>query len=99
MASIEPQDVNQFLSHLIETVLQTLTDAGCVEIDAEDSRHVYPTSMGRISSYYYLSHQSMRHFADCLHNDMTFENVLWAMSNAYEFYSQPCRHNEDKYNM
>lgn len=99
LASIEPQDVNKFLSQLIENVLQTLADAGCVEIDQDDSRHVYPTSMGRISSYYYLTHQSMRHFTDCLHDNMTFENVLWAMSNAYEFYSQPCRHNEDKYNL
>lgn len=98
LTSIEPKDVNQFLSELVETVLRTLEDAGCVEIDSSDARHVYATSMGRISSYYYLSHQSMRHFADSLHDDMSLEAVLWAMCNAYEFYQQPCRHNEDKYN-
>lgn len=99
LASIEAKDVNHFLSDLIETTLKTLEDAGCVEIDSDDSRHVYATSMGRISSYYYLSYQSMRHFADSLHDNMSLEDVLWAMCNAYEFYQQPCRHNEDKYNM
>lgn len=99
LGSIESKDVNQFLSELIEGVLKTLEDAGCVEIDSNDSRHVYATSMGRISSYYYLSHQSMRHFADCLHDNMSLEAVLWAMCNAYEFYQQPCRHNEDKHNV
>lgn len=99
LASIEPNDVNRFLSSLVESTLQTLMDAGCVEVDEEDSRCVYPTSMGRISSYYYLSHQTMKHFANSLKYDMTFETVLWAMCNAYEFYQQPVRHNEDKYNM
>lgn len=84
LANIEPEEINRFLSQLIESVLQTLCDAGCVEIDLDDSRHIYPTSMGRISCYYYLSHQSMRHFADSLHEDMTFENILWAMCNAYD---------------
>lgn len=54
--------------------------------------------MGRISSYYYLSHQSMRHFADTLGYSSTSEDVLRIMCDAYEFVEQPVRHNEDKYN-
>lgn len=96
--SVEPKDVNYFLSNMVESVLQTLYDAGCVEIDANDSRYVHPTSMGRISSYYYLTHQSMRHFADTLGYDMKMEDILWAMCRAYEFDQQPVRHNEDKHN-
>lgn len=54
--------------------------------------------MGRISSYYYLSHQSMRHFADTLNFSTTDENVLRIMCDSYEFVEQPVRHNEEKYN-
>lgn len=98
LASIEPKDVNMFLSSMVESVLQILFDAGCIQIDFDDSRYVRPTSMGRISSYYYLSYQSMRHFADAMKYDMSMEDVLWAMCNAYEFDQQPVRHNEDIYN-
>lgn len=96
--SIEPEDVNRFISNLVQNVLNVLQEAGCITVDDEDDRFIRPTSMGRISSYYYLSHQSMRHFADNLRWDMRFEDVLRVMCDAYEFYQQPVRHNEDNYN-
>lgn len=98
LESIEPDDVNRFISNLVQNVLNVLQEAGCIEIDEEDERFIRPTSMGRISSYYYLSHQSMRHFADRLRWDMRFEEVLRVMCDAYEFYQQPVRHNEDVHN-
>uniref|UniRef100_A0A182SQH2 SEC63 domain-containing protein n=1 Tax=Anopheles maculatus TaxID=74869 RepID=A0A182SQH2_9DIPT len=54
--------------------------------------------MGRISSYYYLSHITMRHFADTLRHDMSMEELLRAMADAAEFEEHPVRHNEDLYN-
>lgn len=60
--------------------------------------NIFVDSMGRISSYYYLSHQSMRHFADTLGYSSSSEDVLRIMCDAYEFVEQPVRHNEDKYN-
>lgn len=54
--------------------------------------------MGRISSYYYLSHKTMKHFSRTLGYSSTDENVLRIMCDAYEFAEQPVRHNEDKYN-
>jgi activating signal cointegrator complex subunit 3 len=97
MEGTEAEDVNRFLSTLVQTVLDTLSAAGCVEID-DDGRTLYPTSMGRISSYYYLSHQSMRHFADTLSYLSSNEEVLRIMCDAYEFAEEPVRHNEEKYN-
>ncbi|XP_055550848.1 activating signal cointegrator 1 complex subunit 3 [Wyeomyia smithii] len=95
--NIEQSEVNGYLSTLVQKVLDTLVRAGCIWI-AEDDRGLIPTSMGRISSYYYLSHQSMRHFADTLRPDMTFEELLRAMVDAWEFEQQPVRHHEDVYN-
>ncbi|CRL02261.1 CLUMA_CG015304, isoform A [Clunio marinus] len=97
MESVETDDINRFLSQLIQNVLDTLQAAGCVQMD-DDERTIYATSMGRISSYYYLSHQSMRHFADTLSYSSSSEDVLRIMCDAYEFAEQPVRHNEDKYN-
>lgn len=54
--------------------------------------------MGRISSYYYMSHKTMRQFADSLSYSSSFEDVLQIMCDAFEFAEQPVRHNEDKYN-
>lgn len=96
--SIEPDDVNKYLSNLVQNVLDVLEGAGCVVCN-EDERIIMPTSMGRISSYYYLSYQTMRHFADTLKFNMSFEEVLRAMCEAYEFNEHPVRHNEDKYNV
>lgn len=61
-------------------------------------RFLVTFSMGRISSYYYLSHQTMRHFADTLNASSTDEHVLRIMCDSYEFVEQPVRHNEEKYN-
>ncbi|XP_041762573.1 activating signal cointegrator 1 complex subunit 3 [Anopheles merus] len=93
----EMENVNYFLSELIETVLDKLIRAGCVLLE-EDNRSLMATSMGRISSYYYLSHVTMRHFADTLRHDMNMEELLRAMADAAEFEEHPVRHNEDLYN-
>lgn len=95
LETIEPENLNEYLSTLVENVLNILEDSGCVYTE---DRYVYPTSMGRISSYYYLSHQTMRHFADSLRFDMKYEEVLRVMCDSYEFNQQPVRHNEDSYN-
>ncbi|KXJ73287.1 hypothetical protein RP20_CCG016160 [Aedes albopictus] len=97
LEDIEQSQVNYFLSSLVQNVLDTLVRAGCLQI-ADDERGLIPTSMGRISSYYYMSHQSMRHFADRLSRDMNFEELLRAMVDAWEFEQQPVRHHEDVYN-
>lgn len=97
LVSIEPEDVNKFISNLVQSVLDVLLAAGCIQMDSDD-RHIMPTPLGCISSYYYLSHQSMKHFSDTLRYDMTFEEILRAMCDAYEFDQQPVRHNEDVYN-
>lgn len=98
LATVQPEDVNRFVSTLIENVLEVLLLAGCVEQDGDDERAVRPTSMGKIASYYYLSHQSMRHFADRLAAGLSWEQLLKAMCDAYEFDQQPVRHNEDMHN-
>ncbi len=100
--SVEQEDLNEYLSDMIERTLETLYEAGCVMI-GDDDRSVYPTSMGQIASFYYLSHQTMKHFQKALTSDLGydskgFEELLRILCDCYEFAEQPVRHNEEKYN-
>jgi len=54
--------------------------------------------MGRIASFYYLSHQTMRLFQADLRPDLNLEKLLNVLSDAYEYDQLPVRHNEDALN-
>ena len=59
---------------------------------------VEATTLGRISSYYYLSHETVRDFADSLSSTMTIPELLEVLCNASEYEQLPVRHNEDLIN-
>lgn len=98
LESLEPQDVNHYLSSLIETAFRDLGTAGCIKMDYEDERSVVTTSLGRIASFYYLSHQTMMHFSGALKSDLSDEEVLKALCDVHEYFELPVRHNEDLMN-
>lgn len=97
LESLEPQDVNHFLSGLVQTSLDALSAAFCVEIE-EDERTVHSTWMGRIASYYYLSHRTMAHFSKNLNGNMNVDDLLRVLSDSEEYATLPVRHNEDLLN-
>ncbi|XP_075226481.1 activating signal cointegrator 1 complex subunit obelus isoform X2 [Lycorma delicatula] len=97
LETLEPKDINMFLSSLIEKSLNTLSDAHCIYFE-EDGRGVTATSMGRIASYYYLSHLTMLHFRSHLNSSLTLEQLLEEFCNAFEYSQLPVRHNEDQVN-
>ena len=55
-------------------------------------------AIGRISSYYYLSHLTMRMFSESLGAEVSIEDLIEVLSNAQEFAELPVRHNEDQTN-
>ncbi|XP_077300347.1 activating signal cointegrator 1 complex subunit obelus [Arctopsyche grandis] len=97
LETLEVQDVNKFLSNLIQKALDTLAEASCIEIQ-EDGRTINGTWMGRISSYYYLSHRTMRHFTENLKSELSIDELLRVLSDAHEYNELPVRHNEDLMN-
>ncbi|VVC95095.1 unnamed protein product [Leptidea sinapis] len=97
LESLEPQDVNYYLSNLVQTSVEALVDAGCVEIQ-EDERTIETTWKGRIASYYYLSHKTMTHFTRNLHRDLDIDALLRVLSDCEEYATLPVRHNEDVLN-
>ncbi|XP_041983109.1 activating signal cointegrator 1 complex subunit 3 isoform X1 [Aricia agestis] len=97
LESLEPQDVNYYLSNLVQSSLDALVNANCLEIE-EDERTIHATWMGRIASYYYLSHRTMAHFAANLHYNLDTDTLLRVLSDADEYATLPVRHNEDVLN-
>ncbi|RNF21010.1 activating signal cointegrator 1 complex subunit 3 [Trypanosoma conorhini] len=57
------------------------------------------TVLGRLCSYYYLSHKTVRYFDHHIHADSSHFDVLKALCEAEEFNEMPVRHNEDKLNL
>ncbi|XP_037731289.1 activating signal cointegrator 1 complex subunit 3 [Drosophila subpulchrella] len=95
LEGVEPENVNAFMSNLVERVVYDLSAAACL---VERDGCLVPTFLGRISSYYYLSYRTMKHFLEDLQPGMSTKEVLLAIADSYEFDQQPVRHNEDKYN-
>ncbi|EDW23748.1 GL23759 [Drosophila persimilis] len=95
LEGVEPENVNAFMSSLVEKVIYELSNAACL---VERDGFLVPTFLGRISSYYYLSYRTMKHFLEDLQPGMGTKEVLLAIADSYEFDQQPVRHNEDKYN-
>ncbi|KAH8243911.1 hypothetical protein KR032_011282 [Drosophila birchii] len=95
LQGVEPENVNAFMSNLVDRVVYELAGAACL---VEREGCLVPTFLGRISSYYYLSYRTMKHFLEDLQPGMGTKEVLLAIADSYEFDQQPVRHNEDKYN-
>ncbi|KAG0246557.1 Sec63 Brl domain-containing protein [Mortierella sp. GBAus27b] len=93
---LTPLGVNTFLSNLIETSVTNLARSGCVEV--VDELEIEATSLGKICSFYYLMHTSIRHLQDHLKSDSGYEDLLAILCGASEYSELPVRHNEDLVN-
>lgn len=95
--SIAAQQVaNEFMVEMVNKSLDELAESNCVEVFPNGD--VDSTPMGKIMSYYYLSHKTIRHLVRHAKPQGTFLNVLSWMSRATEYDELPVRHNEDLIN-
>ena len=90
------QIANEYMTELVTKSLGELAESGCV--DMHSNGDVDSTPLGKIMSYYYLSHKTIRHLVKHARRDATFEEVLSWMCGATEFDELPVRHNEDLIN-
>ncbi|KAK7072359.1 activating signal cointegrator 1 complex subunit [Halocaridina rubra] len=89
--------INGYLSGLIDRSLSSLASAYCIEI-GEDNRTIEATPLGRIASFYYLSHLTIQMFQENLSHSMTVEDILCHLCQSHEYDELPVRHNEDNLN-
>lgn len=85
------QLANEFMVELVDKSLGELSESGCVTLHSNGD--VDSTPLGKIMSYYYLSHRTIRHLAKHAKRDAKFEDVLAWMCGASEFDELPVRHN------
>ncbi|XP_011308512.1 activating signal cointegrator 1 complex subunit 3 [Fopius arisanus] len=97
LPGLEPARINQYLSTLVDGTLVVLTESQCVAYEEED-QSLGPLPLGRIASYYYLSHQTIRHFSKELKDNLGLVECLKILCNAHEYSELPVRHNEDLIN-
>ncbi|KAF9114810.1 hypothetical protein BGX27_009758 [Mortierella sp. AM989] len=93
---LTPLGVNTFLSDLIEKSITNLERSSCLEVI--DEFEIEPTSMGKICSFYYLMHPTIRHLMDHMNSDSTYEDLIMVLCGATEYSELPVRHNEDGVN-
>ncbi|KAM7307777.1 hypothetical protein ISCGN_011413 [Ixodes scapularis] len=65
---------------------------------AKDDRTLISTALGKIASFYYMSHESIRLLYETLQVDSSVEKILRALTQVKEYAELPVRHNEDLIN-
>ncbi|KAK2808482.1 hypothetical protein FQN50_004690 [Emmonsiellopsis sp. PD_5] len=91
------QMASDFMIDMVDKSLSDLAESSCVLFDAATG-DVDPTPFGKIMSYYYLSHKTIRHVMSHAKPNPTFADALSWMCSATEFDELPVRHNEDLIN-
>lgn len=90
------QLANEYMIEMVTHSLNELADSKCVEVYPNGD--VDPTPLGKIMSYYYLSHKTIRSLVKHAKPNAPFVDVLTLMSRATEYDELPVRHNEDLIN-
>ena len=85
------QLANEFMVELVNKSLEELAESGCIALHSNGD--VDSTPLGKIMSYYYLSHKTIRHLVRYAKRNASFEDVLAWMCSATEFDELPVRHN------
>lgn len=90
------QLANEYMIEMVDNSLSELAESKCVEVYPNGD--VDSTPLGKIMSYYYLSHKTIRHLVRKAKPNASFLDVLSWMSRATEYDELPVRHNEDLIN-
>ena len=85
------QLANEYMVELVDKSLGELEESGCVSLHSNGD--LDSTPLGKIMSYYYLSHKTIRHLLKQAKREATFEDVLAWLCGATEFDELPVRHN------
>lgn len=94
---ISQYGISQYLAKLIDLTIENLVESKCVYTGGSDELHATPFL--EISSYYYLSHLTMRNFVNNVTPDFEFRDCLRVLCQATEYNELATRHGEELINM
>ncbi|WLF81011.1 hydrophobin [Lodderomyces elongisporus] len=89
--------ISKYLAGLIDSAIDNLIESSCVTTAGTNS--LYATPFLQISSYYYLSHMTMRNFVKKIAPNFDFRRSLMLLCEAAEYDELPTRHGEELINM
>lgn len=89
--------VNDCLISMVESSIHELARSKCLKTYSDG--HLKPTPLGKIMSYYYISHHTIRFLVENAKSNAEFADVLIWVSSAAEYDELPVRHNEDLINV
>jgi activating signal cointegrator complex subunit 3 len=89
----EPEKLFQYLERKLFDAAVTLENAEMVRFNTTLGE-LRPTNYGRIASFYYISHQTMKYFHDHFERNMVEADILNLISNASEFQHIQVRNDE-----
>jgi activating signal cointegrator complex subunit 3 len=96
LAAVTDDSVGAHMARIVRQALAELESSGCIAIGGEIGPDALePLALGRIASYYYLRHETMRLFGTRLKPSSTANDMLRLLSDALEFAELPVRHSED----
>jgi antiviral helicase SLH1 len=87
--------IDKYLSGLVSKSLEDLETSRCIEVA---KNKLLSTPLGKISSYYYLSHKTIRNFCTKIKASADNYALMRLLAEATEYDELPVRHNEDKIN-
>lgn len=83
LASASHRHISDHLSELVETTLETLSEARCIQI--VDEMYVEPLNLGMISAYYNVHYGTIEMMASSLQANTRLRGILQVISAAAEF--------------
>ncbi|XP_064473851.1 activating signal cointegrator 1 complex subunit 3-like [Ornithodoros turicata] len=97
LENTESKSLNLYLSNLVNSTIRKLQDSLCVDVDS-DERSLIATALGKIASFYYMSHESVHLLYNTIRVESSVEQVLKVLTEVREYNELPVRHNEDLLN-
>lgn len=96
---ISTNGVSNYLTNLVDTTISNLKESKCLKLANKNNKVVItPTPFLEISSYYYLSHKTIRYILNNITPKLTFKDCLKILSAAVEYNELPTRHGEELIN-
>lgn len=94
---VSPAGISKYLTLLIDQTLENLSESKCITQGSKDE--LIATPFLHISSYYYLSHITIRNLVANINEDLSFRDCLRLLCEATEYDELATRHGEELINM
>ena len=96
LAGRSPQNINDFVSQLIEDTVEDLIESKCITVDEETEMDLMPDNLGRIAAFYDVQYQTIGLYAKHLDDEgYKIKQLLQVLSQSAEYGQIPIRDGDE----